>query len=142
VRATTSQAIDATMARSRGGKDRLAAAAGIVLEDEPAFGPALSPPADGVGMEIELNGGRHVGKRGGFVEEQDQTCTSPEVRRRGASEADAPGLGEELIREGRAMMRWGARQMTAPRANGRIVFSDDPPIIAAASEGRKPYRYL
>jgi hypothetical protein len=87
-------------------------------------------------MKIKMSGGRHVGKRRGFVKEQDQTCTLPEVRRRGASEADAPGLGEELIWEGRAMTRWRARHVTTPRAIDRMVFSDDPPSIAAASKGR------
>src|SRR5258708_1108106 len=85
VRATTSQAIEATTALSRGGKDRLAAPARIVLEGKPTSGPALPPTADGTGMKIETSGGSHVGKRGGFVKEQDQACTLPEESRGGAS---------------------------------------------------------
>jgi hypothetical protein len=54
-------------------------------------------------MEIKTSSGSHVGKRGGFVEEQDQACTLPEVRGCGASVKEASGLGEELIGEGRAM---------------------------------------
>ena len=87
-------------------------------------------------MKIEMSGGRRVGNRRGFVKEQDQTCTLPEVRRRGAGEADAPGLGKELIWEGRAMTRSRARHVTTPRAIGRMVFSDDPLSVVAASKGR------
>src|SRR3954452_11249131 len=62
VRATTSQAIDVTTALSRGGKDRLAAPAGIVLEGKVASGPALPPTADGTGMKIKTSRGSHVGE--------------------------------------------------------------------------------
>src|SRR6516164_8291859 len=78
VRATTSQAIEATMARSRGGKDRLAAPAGVVLEREPARGPAPAPPADGIGMQVETSGGRRIGERRVLVEEQDQVGALPQ----------------------------------------------------------------
>src|SRR3954454_1396203 len=79
VRATTSRAIEVTTARSRGGKDRLAAPARIVLEGQLTCGPALAPPADGTGMKIKTSRGSHVGKRGGFVKEQDQACALAEV---------------------------------------------------------------
>ena len=39
------------------------------------------------------------------------------------------GLGEELIREGRAIEWQRARHETTPRATGRMVFSDDAPMI-------------
>ena len=42
VRATTSQAMEATTALSRGGKDRLAAPAGIVLEGETGLRPSVA----------------------------------------------------------------------------------------------------
>jgi hypothetical protein len=129
VRATTSQAIEATTALSRGGKDRLTATAGIVLEGELTSGPALPPTADGIGMKIETSRGRHVAERRGFVEEQGQACTLPEVRRRGSSVEEASSLGEELVREGRVMKRRRARHETPPRAIGRSVFSDDTPSI-------------
>src|SRR3954452_11217381 len=61
VRATTSQAIDVTTARSRGGKDRPGSTARIVLEGVLTSGPSLPPTADGTGMEIETSGGRHIG---------------------------------------------------------------------------------
>src|SRR3954451_2380567 len=79
VRATTSQAIDETTARSRGGKDRLGSTARVVLEGVLTSGPALPPTADGAGMEIETSGGSHIGDGGEFVEEQDQACSLPEV---------------------------------------------------------------
>src|SRR4051812_42986115 len=103
VRATTSQAIEATTALSRGGKDRLTATAGIVVEGELTSGPALPPAADGIGMEIKTSSGSHVGERGEFVEQQDQACTLPGVRRRGSRAEEASSLGEELLREGREM---------------------------------------
>src|SRR5262249_50216904 len=105
VRAITSQAIEATMARSRGGKGRLAAAAGIVLESEPARGAASPPAADRIGMQIQPGGGRRIGERRVLMEEQDQMSALPEVRRRRASAGESPGLGEEPLREGRAMDR-------------------------------------
>src|SRR3954447_2778460 len=77
VRATTSQAIDATTARSRGGKGRLAAPARIILEGQLARGPTLSPTADGTGMKVEMSSGSHVGEGGRFVKEQDQAGTLP-----------------------------------------------------------------
>jgi hypothetical protein len=80
-------------------------------------------------MKINTSRGSHVGERGGFVEEQDQACTLPEVRRRGPSVEEASSLGEELIGEGRAMKRRGARHETTPRAIGRRAFSDDTPSI-------------
>src|SRR4051794_13606776 len=79
VRATTSQAIDETTARSRGGKDRPGSTARIVLEGVLTSGPSLPPTADGTGMEIETSGGRHIGDGVGFVKEQDQACSLPEV---------------------------------------------------------------
>jgi len=79
VRATTSQAIDETTARSRGGKGRLGSTARIVLEGVLASGPALPPTADGTGMEIETSGGGHLGEGGEFVKEQDQAGSLPEV---------------------------------------------------------------
>src|SRR2546423_930219 len=62
VRATTSQAMDAIMALSRGGKDGLAASSGSVFQGIVAFGPALSPQADGVGVKVEGSRGRRIGQ--------------------------------------------------------------------------------
>src|SRR5262249_22378368 len=142
VRATTSQAIDVIMALSRGGKDRLTAPARVVLESEPAFGPASAPTADGVGVEIEMSGGCRGGKGGGVVEGADQTSALPEGWHRRASEEGAPGLGEELIRKGRVMKRRRARHGTTPRAVGQMVFSDESANITAACMSRQPYRLL
>src|SRR3954453_1761510 len=63
VRATTSQAMETTMALSRGGKDRLAATSGIVLEAQLATGPTFSPQSDGVGVKIDRSSGLDLGKR-------------------------------------------------------------------------------
>jgi len=123
------------MALSRGGKDRLAAAAGIVLEGEPARGPALPPTADGIGMQVETSGGGRIGERRRFVEEQNQVSALPEVRRCRASVREAPGLGEELIREGRAMKRRRAGHETTPPGMGQMGSRDSIPSIVAALEG-------
>jgi len=71
--------METTMARSRGGKDRLAAPAGLVLEVELATGPTPSPQADGVGVEIDQRGGLDIGECGVLVEEQDQAGALPQV---------------------------------------------------------------
>jgi hypothetical protein len=80
-------------------------------------------------MKSETSRGSHVGERWEVVEEQDQACPLPEVRRCGSSVEEASSLGEELLREGGAMKRRRARHETTPRAIGRRVFSDDPPSI-------------
>src|SRR5215470_15375414 len=61
VRATTSQAMEATMARSRGGKGGLAASSGCVVQGKIAQCPALPPAADAVGVQAEAGGGLGVG---------------------------------------------------------------------------------
>src|SRR4051794_5520884 len=68
--ATTSQAMEVTSARSRGGKDRLAAASRVILEGKVTRSPALSPQSDGVGVEVKACCGLHVGKCGELVEQQ------------------------------------------------------------------------
>jgi hypothetical protein len=93
-------------------------------------------------MEIEMSGGGPVGEGGGFVEEQDQTGALPEVRRGGASAAEAAGLGEEFLGEGRAMQGRGSGHGVTPSGIGQMVLSGDTPSIRAASGGREPYRYL
>src|SRR4051812_50101008 len=72
VRATTSQAIDVTTARSRGGKDRLAAPARIVLDGKMTCGPAVPPTAEGTGGKIKAGRGSPRGKAGAIVEEENQ----------------------------------------------------------------------
>src|SRR4051794_41981597 len=64
VRATTSQAIEATTALSRGGKDRLGAPGGGALEGETTCGPALPPTAGGTWLEDQEGGRRHGGGAG------------------------------------------------------------------------------
>src|SRR5262249_49602209 len=107
VRATTSQAMETTMARSRGGKDRLAATSGVILEVELATGPTPSPQSNGVGVKIDHRSGLDVGERGGLVQEQDQPGALPQGGRGRASRCGASGLGEQLIGGGRARM-WGS----------------------------------
>jgi hypothetical protein len=81
-------------------------------------------------MEIKTSRGFHVGKCGGFVKEQDQACTLPEVRCRGTSAEETAGLGEELIGKGWAMKwRWAGHE-TTPGAISGMVFSDDIPSIS------------
>jgi hypothetical protein len=87
-------------------------------------------------MEIQASGGGRIGKGRGFVEEQDQARALPEVRRRGASANESPGLGQELIGEVRVMEGRRARHETTPGAIGGMVFSDEAPSIAATSESR------
>jgi len=79
-------------------------------------------------MKVDPGSDFHVGKRGEFVEEQDQAGALPEVRRCGASAEEASGLVEELIGEGRAMKWKRARHETAPRTTGQSL-SVDPLTI-------------
>jgi len=87
-------------------------------------------------VEIEVSGGGRIGEGGGFVKEQDQARALPQVRRRGASEDESPGLGEELIGEVRVREGRRARHETAPGAIDAVFFSDEAPSIALASENR------
>jgi hypothetical protein len=87
-------------------------------------------------VEIEPSGGGRMGEGGGFVKEQDQARALPEVRRRGASEDESPGLGEELIGEVRMMEGRRAWHETTPGAIDAVFFSDEAPNIAAASKNR------
>src|SRR5436309_1167652 len=79
VRATTSQAVDTTTALSRGGKGGLAASSGGVFEGKLSLRPAPAPKADGVGMQVDAGGCGRVGKRGLFVQEQDQVGALAEM---------------------------------------------------------------
>src|SRR4051812_19262861 len=81
-----------------------------------------------------MSGGSHVGERGGFVKEQDQAGTLPEVRCCGASVEEASGFGEELLREGRARKGGRAGHETTPGAIDGMVFRDDPPSIGRLQE--------
>src|ERR1700678_1096916 len=115
VRATTSQAMDTTTALSRGGKDGLAASSCSVFQGKVTFGPALSPTADAVGVKVEPGSNSNIGKRGVFVEDQNQMRSLPKVRRRRASCCKASGLSEELIGKTRAIV-WGwSRHVSAPQ---------------------------
>src|SRR5215211_1880830 len=113
VRATTSQAMEATTALSRGGKDGLSASSGGIFEGKIALRPALPPAADAVGVEVEAGGGFDVGDGRMLVQEQGHPRPLPEVRRRRASRDQPPGLGEELIGETRAIVRRRSGHVTA-----------------------------
>src|SRR5262249_45226750 len=124
-RAAAWQAMEPPMARARGGKDRLAATSGVILEVELATGPTSSPQSGGVGVKIDHRSGLDVGERGGLVQEQDQPGALPQVGRGRASRCESSGLGEELIGEGRAIMRGRPGHETAPGATGLFVSGDD-----------------
>jgi hypothetical protein len=64
--------MEAIIALSRGGKDRLAASPGSVFKGKVALTPTSPPEADGVGVKVEPSGDCHVGKRGAVVQQQDQ----------------------------------------------------------------------
>jgi hypothetical protein len=97
VRATTSHAMEATMALSRGGKGRLAASPFGVLEGEVAAGPSLPPAANAVGVEVESSTGGDVGDGRMLVEEQDQQGTLTQMRGSRAGVGQASSLGDEVL---------------------------------------------
>jgi hypothetical protein len=105
VLATCSQARAVTWARSRGGEGGLAPPAGSVFELEGAFGPALAPEADGVGVEADLGSGLDVGEFGLVVQQQGQLGALPQVGRRGAAALERPGSDEELAGEAGLIQR-------------------------------------
>src|SRR4051794_3681136 len=112
VRATTSQAMEATMALSRGGKDGLAASSGSAFKGELTQGPALPPAADTIGVKVESGSGLDIGKRGRLVQQQDQMRSLPKVRRCRASQSESSRLGEKVVGEGRAVQRCWSRHET------------------------------
>src|SRR5947209_10249330 len=118
VLATTSQAMEARIALSRGGKGRLTATPGVILKGKLPPGPALPPQPDGVGVKIDPSSGCHVGKRGCFMQEQDQTGALAEVKGGGAGLHQTPGLCQKLSGEDGAVARRGSRHQTTPRATG------------------------
>ena len=75
-------------------------------------------------MKVDPGSGCHVGKRGMFVQKQDQVSALAEIGRGGSSCRDSLGLGEELIREGRAIEWNRARHETAPRTTDEAVHCD------------------
>jgi len=114
VRATTSQAIEATTALSRGGKEGLAASSRSIFEGKLALSPALPPTADAIGMKVESGSDFDIGCRGMFVQKQHQVGSLSKVRRRRTSSCESSSLGEELIGEGRTVAwRWSGHK-TAP----------------------------
>jgi hypothetical protein len=86
-------------------------------------------------MQVKASGGGRMGERRRFVEEQDQVGALAEVRGRRPSAGEAPGLAEELVREGRAMNRRGAGHEMTPREMGQMGANDRIPSIVAALEG-------
>lgn len=75
-------------------------------------------------MEIDAGGEIDVGKGGLLVQEQDQMGALAEVGCGRAGGREPPGLCEELIGEGRAMV-WGrARHETAPEAISPMAACD------------------
>ena len=106
--------MDTTIALSRGGKDGLAASSGSVFKGKSAFGPALSPAADAVGMKSEPSPSLHVGNRGVFVQEYHQACSLLQVSCGCASTDEASGFREELFGKTWAIAwRW-AGHVTSP----------------------------
>src|SRR5262245_5678820 len=89
VRATRSHARAVTRARSRGGKGRLPAPTGLVLQRELPARPTAPPPPNGVRVKGDGPAGRDVGEGRPVVQEEDQPGPLAEVGggRPGADEA-------------------------------------------------------
>ena len=99
VRATTSQAIEATTALSRGGKDRLAATAGIVLEGEPPVAQRCRQRRMELGCRSRRAAAAPLESAGDSWRSKTRwwRCRRCDAAVRGREEAS--GLGEELVRE-------------------------------------------
>ena len=103
--ATTSHAIEVTIARSKGGKAGLAAASGIVVHGESPVGPALTPPTHAVRVHVEPSRRLDVGQRRLLVQHQHRAGPLPSVRGRHACGHEASGPREERIGKTRARTR-------------------------------------
>ena len=113
--------MEATTARSKGGKGGLPATPRLVLEAEPPFSPALPPTADAVRMQVEPSTGFDIGQRGKVMQDQDQTRSLSEMRCRRASGRETPCLGEKFLGETRTIVWQGSRHETAPRVSGHFT---------------------
>jgi hypothetical protein len=71
-----------------------------------------------MGVKVELSGGLGIGNRGLFVQQQDQTRSLAPVRGLRACWHESSGLGEELLREGEAIVRQRSGDGTAPGVSG------------------------
>jgi len=114
VRATTSQAMEATMALSRRGKGGLASSSRRVSKSVIAFGPALSPASDTVGVEAKSCGELNVGDQRVLVQDQDHLGPLSKVRGCRASRDQPSGFREKLIREIGTIVWRGSGHATAP----------------------------
>jgi len=75
-------------------------------------------------VKVDPRRGLDVGKRGEFVQQQDQLSALPEVGRGRASCRKSSRLSEKLIGEGRAIVRGRTWHETAPGATGRLFIDD------------------
>jgi hypothetical protein len=133
VRATTSQAMEATMALSRGGKGGLAASPGGVFEGKIPSGPALPPAADAVGVEVQPGGEIDVGDQRVLVQEQHQLRPLPQMRGRCARRDQPPGFAEELSGENRAIVR---------RRSGHVIALLDEQSLYPPTAVRQSHTHL
>jgi len=72
-------------------------------------------------VKVKASSSGDVGKRGLFVQEQDQVGALAEVGRRGSRRRDSPSLSEELVGKARAIEGGGTGHDTAPRASNQPV---------------------
>ena len=76
---TASQAIALTTASSRGGKPGFTPPSRFVRQSKMAVGPAPSPEANGVGVQLHLSTGLGVGDEGLVVQEEHQSGSLPQL---------------------------------------------------------------
>ncbi len=105
---TASQAMALMTASSRGGKGRLASAAGSVLQGEVALGPASAPVTNRIGVKADLTTGLGAGEAKVLVEDQGQRGALAELEADGAAAGGLARTLKEFGREDGAKCRWRA----------------------------------
>ena len=110
------------MARSRGGKGRLASPAGPVLQGEFPLGPPLPPATHGDGGKVCPPRRLDMGEERLAVQPAGQGGPLPFLKRRGALPQEGLGNQQEVRGEDGAVRRVGARHGRHPVGSGSNGF--------------------
>src|SRR5271169_3633780 len=137
----TSQAMDCTWARSKGGKGGLAAASGTIFQGEVPGGPSAPPAPDRDRVHSHNRSGLSVAKAGFPVQEANQGRPLALPGRHLALPDELLSLGKKLGRKGGLIGRRRAAHGRHPVATKADV-SIQLPSIYGPTERRKPDQYL
>src|SRR5262245_46641008 len=118
---TASHATALTRACSRGGKPSLPSSPRGIVQAQRPLGPASSPIAHGVGMEVYLCGCLDIREEGIGLQEQHQCGTLSQLIRDRPLPPNTSGLLHEIIRKVRTIGWRGTWQNAHPFVFTRFV---------------------